>query len=123
MTCTATLTTATVKPCPENGLHTRHPLGGFCVGQQHITLHELTCKRHDPDHISEDTGHWCKTGNNTNDYTEWRDSTPGATPHADPLVTEAEVDAACEAFAWSAGHGLGSAIRAALEAAAEARTP
>jgi hypothetical protein len=95
--CNATLTTATETEgrgvprgvVPPDGVY--RIKDGVIVAN--VTLHTLTCEESHWDHL----GRHHAFGSMTNPAvpTEtWRDGTPGATPHVEPLVSEAEVDAA-----------------------------
>jgi hypothetical protein len=82
--CNATLTTATVEPCPNEGCGAADGVMHFWTdgGQKHVTLHTMTCKR----------SRGCPTGQ----HPRWTDDWDGATPHVEPVagVTDAELDAA-----------------------------
>jgi hypothetical protein len=88
--CNATLTTATVDhPC-ESPTTSARTEGVFCDGVQHVTLHTITCSyddTHSPGAYHFDTNGVC-----------WSDNTPGATPRAEPLVTEAEAQAMADVW-------------------------
>jgi hypothetical protein len=124
--CNATLTTATVEPCPNDCanlcIETKTP--GHLIGSNsHVTLYTMTCKDH-PDtgagEAFDSTDH-----RHQHEYGEWYDDTPGATPHVEPVawVTDAEVEAAVAAWElmqenFDSPH---ADIRRALEAAAKVR--
>lgn len=105
--CNATLTTATVEPCPNEGCGAADGVMHFWTdgGQKHVTLHTMTCKR---SRACTDGQHRC-----------WSDDWDGATPHIEPVpwVTDAEV---AEAHALLPGQ-MPWEVRIALEAAAKVR--
>lgn len=102
--CNATLTTATVEPCPHSGCRGSTVVtdGVLCTDEfgdkwQHIIdLHTLTCdEAHHPDSI------YHAGSPEVTKWVEWSDDTPGATPHVPPVeVSDAEVEAAARAWVW-----------------------
>jgi len=93
--CNATLTTATVEPCPDldNGCDADE-----CMGRiGHITLNTLTCVG---DYVAD-----CGSGHHHHGPTYWTDNSLGATSHVEPEpeVTDAELTAAM--YAWMGAGG------------------
>lgn len=119
MSCTATLTTATVEPCDCVNTYEHGALYGAQFAD-HVTLHTLRCQNpypggHDEDHRWDDDTHPFV-------YVDWSDGTPGASPHVDPLVSDDEFSEALAAFqAAHDGDVDRPALAAALEAAARTR--